>query len=86
MMLRKNNKTIFGIFYMLAASAFIGGTAVVAKILGKDYFGEPLSPFQISQSRFFYGFVFVLIFSLFYRVKIESPNPGLILQEHFWDG
>ena len=34
-----NNKIIFGIFYMLAASAFIGGTAVVAKILGKDYFG-----------------------------------------------
>ena len=34
-----NNKIIFGIFYMLEASAFIGGTAVVAKILGKDYFG-----------------------------------------------
>ena len=60
-----NNKIIFGIFYMLAASAFIGGTAVVAKILGKDYFGEPLSPFQISQSRFLYGFVFVLIFTFF---------------------
>ena len=33
-----NNKIIFSIFYMLAASAFIGGTAVVAKILGlKNY-------------------------------------------------
>ena len=67
-----NNKIIFGIFYMLAASAFIGGTAVVAKILGKDYFGEPMSPFQISQSRFLYGFVFVLIFTFFNKIKIES--------------
>ena len=64
---------------MLAASAFIGGTAIVAKILGKHYFGEPLSPFQISQSRFLYGFVFVLLFSLFYKIKIESPNPKLHL-------
>ena len=62
---------------MVAASLFIGGTAVVAKILGKDYFGEPLTPFQISHSRFLYGFIFVFIFSLFYKIKIESPNPKL---------
>ena len=74
---KENNKIISGIFYMLAASAFIGGTAVIAKILGKNYLGEPLSPFQISHSRFLYGFVFVLIFSLFYKIKIKSPNPKL---------
>jgi len=76
-MLNEKNKVLPSIFYMLAASAFIGGTAVVAKILGKDYLGEPLSPFQISHSRFLYGFVFVLIFSLFNKIKIESPNPKL---------
>ncbi len=64
---------------MLAASAFIGGTAVIAKLLGKDNLGEPLSPFQISQSRFLYGFIFVLLFSLFYKVRIECPNPKLHL-------
>ena len=78
-MLKENNKVLLSIFYMLAASAFIGGTAVVAKILGKDYLGEPLSPFQISHSRFLYGFVFVLIFSLFNKIKIESPNAKLHL-------
>ena len=78
-MLNEKNKVLPSIFYMLAASAFIGGTAVVAKILGKDYLGEPLSPFQISHSRFLYGFVFVLIFSLFNKIKIESPNPKLHL-------
>ena len=76
-MLKENNKVLLSIFYMLVASAFIAGTAVVAKILGKDYLGEPLSPFQISHSRFLYGFVFVLIFSLFNKIKIESPNPKL---------
>ena len=76
-MLKENNRVLLSIFYMLVASAFIGGTAVVAKILGKDYLGEPLSPFQISYSRFLYGFVFVLIFSLFNKIKIESPNPKL---------
>ena len=69
-MLKENNKIIFGIFYMLASSAFIAGTAVVAKILGKDYFGEPLSPFQISQSRFLYGFIFVFIFTFINKIKI----------------
>ena len=78
-MFNENNKIIFGVFYMLMASAFIGGTAVVAKILGKDYFGEPLSPFQISQSRFLFGFIFVLIFSLVLKIKIESPNHKLHL-------
>ena len=63
-MLRKNNKTIFGIFFMLAASAFIGGTAVVAKILGKDYFGDPLSAFQISQSRFLFCAQVLFLISL----------------------
>ncbi len=47
-MFRVNNKIIFGIFCMLVASAFIGGTAVVAKILGEDYCGESLRPIQIS--------------------------------------
>ena len=78
-MLRENNKIISGIFFMLAASAFIGGTAVIAKLLGKDNLGEPLSPFQISQSRFLYGFILVLLFSLFYKIRIESPNPKLHL-------
>ena len=78
-MFRENNKIIFSIFYMLVASAFIGGTAVVAKILGKEYFGESLSPFQINPSSFLYGFIFVLIFSLFFKIKIETPKPKLHL-------
>jgi len=54
---------------MLAASVFIAGTAIFAKRLGKDYFGELLSSFQISKSRFFYGFNFVLIFTFFNKFK-----------------
>ena len=59
---------------MLAASAFIGGTAIIAKLLGKDLIGEPLTPFQISHSRFLYGFIFLLFFSLFYKFKIQNSK------------
>ena len=64
---------------MLAASAFIGGTAIIAKLLGKNLIGEPLSPFQISHSRFLYGFIFLLFFSLFYKFKIQYLNFKLHL-------
>ena len=59
---------------MLAASAFIVGTAIIAKLLGKNLIGEPLTPFQISHSRFLYGFIFLLFFSLFYKFKIQNLN------------
>ena len=64
---------------MLAASAFIGGTAIIAKLLGKDLIGEPLTPFQISHSRFLYGFIFLLFFSLFFKFKIQNLNFKLHL-------
>ena len=64
---------------MLAASAFIGGTAIIAKLLGKNLIGEPLTPFQISHSRFLYGFIFLLFFSLFYKFKIQNLNFKLHL-------
>lgn len=64
---------------MLAASAFIGGTAIIAKLLGKKLIGEPLTPFQISHSRFLYGFIFLFIISLFYKFKIQNLNFKLHL-------
>ena len=73
---------------MLAASAFIGGTAIIAKLLGKDLIGEPLTPFQISHSRFLYGFIFLLFFSLFYKFKIQHLNfkPHLARTSFGWIG
>ena len=56
---------------MLAASAFIGGTAIIAKLLGKNLIGEPLTPFQISHSRFLYGFIFLLFFLYFINLKFK---------------
>ena len=64
---------------MLTASAFIGGTAIIAKLLGKNLIGEPLTPFQISHSRFLYGFIFLLFFSVFYKFKIQNLNFKLHL-------
>ena len=56
---------------MLAASAFIGGTAIIAKLLGKNLIGEPLTPFQISHSRFLYGFIFLLFFLYFLNLEFK---------------
>ena len=66
-----SNNIKSGIFFMLAASAFIGGTAIIAKLLGKNLIGEPLTPFQISHSRFLYGFIFLLFFLYFINLKFK---------------
>ena len=49
---------------MIFASMFIGGTTIIAKILGTDLFGKPLNPIQISYSRFFFAFILIFIFFL----------------------
>ena len=56
-MIIKNN-TLSSIYYMIFASMFIGGTTIIAKILGTDLFGKPLNPIQISHSRFFFCIYF----------------------------
>ena len=66
-----SNNIKSGIFFMLAASAFIGGTAIVAKLLGKNLIGEPLTPFQISHSRFLYGLFFYFFFRYFINLKFK---------------
>ena len=62
-MIIKNN-TLSSIYYMIFASMFIGGTTIIAKILGTDLFGKPLNPIQISYSRFFFAFILIFIFFL----------------------
>lgn len=44
-----------GAFLMLAASALIAATTLIAKALGQDGFGPPLHPLQISAGRFLFA-------------------------------
>ena len=41
-----SNNIKSGIFFMLAASAFIGGTAIIAKLLGKNLLENPYLLFR----------------------------------------
>ena len=59
---------------MIAASSLIGMTTLLAKILGQGVEGESLHPFQISAGRFFFALLTLLVFSLFYKFRFQSPN------------
>ena len=86
-MIIKNN-TLSSIYYMIFASMFIGGTTIIAKILGTDLFGKPLNPMQISHSRFFFAFILIFIFFLKTKSKIIKPNYKIHLSRSFcgWIG
>ena len=54
-MILKNN-ILSSIYYMIFVSLFIGGTTMIAKVLGTDLLGKPLNPMQINDSRFLFAF------------------------------
>ena len=59
---------------MIAASCFIGMTAIIAKILGQGFKGESLNPLQVSAGRFGFALLTLLIFLLIKRDKFERPH------------
>ena len=73
---------------MIFASMFIGGTTIIAKLLGTDFFGKPLNPIQISHSRFFFAFILIFIFFFKTKSKIIKPNYKIHLSRTFcgWIG
>ena len=82
------DKSIFSIYYMIFASLFIGGTTILAKLLGTDLLGKSLNPMQISHSRFFFAFTLISIYFLLTRSKIIKPNYRIHLSRSFcgWIG
>ena len=73
---------------MIFASLFIGGTTMIAKVLGTDLLGKPLNPMQISHSRFFFAFILIFLFFLKTKSKIIQPNYKLHFSRSFcgWIG
>ena len=49
---------------MIFVSLFIGGTTMIAKLLGTDLLGKPLNPIQISHFRFLFAFILIFLFFL----------------------
>ena len=86
-MIIKNN-TLSSIGYMIFVSLFIGGTTMIAKLLGTDLLGKPLNPMQISHSRFLFAFILIFLFFLKTKSKIIQPNYKLHFSRSFcgWIG
>ena len=73
---------------MIFVSLFIGGTTMIAKLLGTDLLGKPLNPMQISHSRFLFAFILIFLFFLKTKSKIIQPNYKLHFSRSFcgWIG
>ena len=73
---------------MIFASLFIGGTTMIAKVLGTDLLGKPLNPMQISHSRFLFAFILIFLFFLKTKSKIIQSNYKLHFSRSFcgWIG
>ncbi|WP_420862859.1 DMT family transporter [Algirhabdus cladophorae] len=65
------------IAFMLSATAFIAATTLLAKALGTDTLGAPLNAFQISNGRYIFALIALLIFAAITRPKIIAPKVKL---------
>ena len=64
---------------ILAASAFIAATTLMAKALGTDGPGAPLHPFQITFGRFLFAFLAFALVASVLRPRLQRPHLGLHL-------
>jgi len=65
------------IVFMLAATAFIAATMVLAKSLGTDSLGPALHPLQVSHGRFLFAFLAIGSAALLLRPTLSRPHLGL---------
>ena len=61
----------------VAASGFVAGTTLLAKMLGTDTLGPSLHALQISFGRFLFAFLGFSIAALILRPRFTRPNLGL---------
>jgi len=64
---------------MVAATAFIAGTTLLAKAIGTGALGAPLHPFQISFGRFFFAWLAIVAFFAWRRPALPRPHLPLHL-------
>jgi drug/metabolite transporter (DMT)-like permease len=72
------------IAFMLAATAFIAATTLLAKALGTNTLGEPINAFQISNGRYVFALMALGIFAAITRPKIIKPKVKLHILRAFF--
>lgn len=60
--------------FMLAATAFIAGSTLIAKLAGTAQLGDPLHPLQVSHGRFVFAWLLIASLAVILRLKIRRPN------------
>ncbi|MFN3955045.1 MAG: DMT family transporter [Pararhodobacter sp.] len=63
---------------MFVATAFFAGTTLLAKALGSGAMGAPLHALQISQARFVFGFLSVLVVVLVLHLRARASAKPVI--------
>ncbi len=68
--------TLLAALVMVFATAFFAGTTLLAKALGSGALGAPIHALQISQARFFFGFLAVVIVMAFLPRRVRRRPSG----------
>ncbi len=69
----ETRKIVFTVMVMLAASALIAGTTLLAKALGTDTLGPALNPFQITAGRYIFALIALLTATVILRPRFTKP-------------
>ena len=77
------HKLAFTVMLMLAASALVAGTSLLAKTLGTDVFGPALNPFQITAGRYVFALIALVIATLIFRPTFTRPALRLHIGRAF---
>jgi drug/metabolite transporter (DMT)-like permease len=62
------------IAFMVAATAFIAGTTLLAKALGTGTLGDPLHPLQVSFGRFLFAWLVIVATAAALRPRLTRPD------------
>jgi drug/metabolite transporter (DMT)-like permease len=76
------------VLFMLAATAFIAATTLLAKALGTDTLGDPLHPMQVSFGRFAFAWIAIATTFAILRPAPTKPNLKIHVARTFcgWSG
>ena len=73
------DQPVAAILFMIAATAFIAGTTLLAKSLGTDALGPALHPLQVSFGRFLFAWMAIASMVALLRPRFTKPNLKLHL-------
>lgn len=73
------NQPRLAALFITCAGAFIAGTTLLAKALGSDALGPPLSPLQVSHARFLFAWLVIAASLAALRPSLTHPHLKLHL-------